>query len=101
VKQITAEQFEQEVIEHTGKVLLKASASWCAPCKAIKLVLAKLADEIGDAVKMVEFDIDNANDLAKELGIYAVPTLILFEDGMETKTHRGIIDLEGLRKLIQ
>ncbi len=59
--------------------ILKFSASWCGPCKALGTTL--LNEDIGAPVESV--DIDENSALAAQFGIRTVPTMIYTRDGAE------------------
>jgi thioredoxin 1 len=78
------------VIEGTGKSAStipwppvdKGSATWCAQCKAISSEVDKLAEEYaGKGVSFYQFDVDDNEDIAQELGIRQMPTFSIFKDG--------------------
>ena len=68
--------------------LLKFSASWCQPCKALSSVL-KTIDL--SSFELVEIDVDKQPEIAKAHQVRAVPTLILIgeETNMENKRCTG------------
>jgi thioredoxin 1 len=99
MKEITAANFETEVLDSAVPVIVDYSASWCSPCRALQPILEKLAAETPD-IKIVKIDIDNSHELATEYGIRTVPTLILFKDGVEAKTLRGLVSRDDILKMI-
>ena len=68
------------------KEVLKFSASWCQPCKALATMLYD--HPYKDIVKDV--DIDKDMELAIQYGVRSVPTMIMLEDGKEIKRKNGL-----------
>lgn len=62
-------------------VLVDLWAVWCAPCRQVSPVLARLAHERAGQVKLVKVDIDNAPRLSERFDVQAVPTLLLIRGG--------------------
>lgn len=80
-----------------NKVLLKASASWCQPCKNLQNVIDSTELNV-DEIQMI--DIDENPDFAYEYGIRGIPTLILYEDGSEVRRTSGALTKEQLIQFI-
>ena len=80
MKTIDEQEFRNLI--NSGTTVVQFSASWCSPCK----MLTKLVDDNEDKFNnpIVKVDIDQAQALAKSLGIRSVPTLIRFEEKQET-----------------
>ena len=68
------------------KKLTVYSASWCGPCKMLKPTLENLKSE-GYAIDII--DIDENQFEAQAQNITSVPTLILYEDGVEVARGSG------------
>ena len=66
--------------------VLRFTASWCQPCKA----LAKQIEELGLAGDVTVVDIDEKPELAQQFGVRGVPTLVALEDGKEVKRIVGV-----------
>lgn len=67
-----------EELSLNDKLLVKFSAPWCGPCRQLQPIIDSLTD-----LNIAEVNIDEAQDLAAELNIKSVPTMILFENSKE------------------
>jgi thioredoxin 1 len=78
---LTSENFQQEVLDHDGYVLVDFWFEACPPCRRMKPVIAHLSLDYQDRVKVGKVDIDEHVDLPMRYGLQAFPTLLLFRDG--------------------
>jgi thioredoxin 1 len=62
-------------------VLVEFTADWCPPCKMIAPVLAQIAGDEGERLKVVAIDADTNPETMRRYGVMGMPTLILFVDG--------------------
>jgi thioredoxin 1 len=58
------------------------SASWCGPCKTFKPKFQSISEKNEDVI-FAYCDIEETNDLATELEIQSVPTVVSFFNGIE------------------
>jgi len=74
--------YQSEIIsaDPNTLVVLDCFATWCGPCKVIAPKVVKFSDEYPQA-KFFKVDVDEASDVAQELGIRAMPTFLLFKNG--------------------
>jgi len=78
---VGAENFQKEVIDWPGTVLVDFWAPWCGPCKALAPILEELASSRAGSLKIVKVNTDENAELASQFGIFSIPTLILFHRG--------------------
>ena len=68
------------------KKIIRFTASWCQPCKA----LATILDNVNSSYPIEVVDIDDRPDVAIEFGIRSIPTLVMIEDGTVLKRMNGV-----------
>lgn len=90
-----AADFQPEVLDAKGKVLVDFWASWCGPCMMMAPVLEQLDKKYPD-LKVVKVNVDAAQEPAVQFGIDSIPAFLLFEDGKVTKKTVGAMPLEAL-----
>lgn len=88
VLKITAQNFEQEVLQSDKPVLVDFYADWCGPCKMMAPVIEEIA-EGADDIKVGKLNIDNEMEIAQKYGVMSIPTLIVFKNGEEVKRDLG------------
>ena len=60
------------------------SASWCAPCKSLKIVMDKLSEEYKDRATFYRGDVEEgAINFASSIGVKGVPTTTIMKKGVE------------------
>ena len=77
-------------IDKTGLVVIEFSATWCGRCQRMKPVVEALIADAKNPAKVYEIDIDANQEIAEEQDVHAVPTFILFKDGVELERHSGV-----------
>ena len=101
VKHFNKENFNDEVTNYEGKVLVDFWASWCGPCKMMIPVVDEIAKETQGNVKIGKINVDDEAELAVQYGIMSIPTFILFENGKPTQKLVGIQEKETIKKLLK
>jgi thioredoxin 1 len=89
VAEVTDTNFQAEVIESQVPVLVDFWAPWCGPCRMVAPVVEEIAQERGEALKVVKMNIDENQDTAMQFNVLSIPTLMLFRDGQVAKTVIG------------
>lgn len=88
MEQLTSLNFKDKI--SNGYILVDFYATWCGPCKMMHSVLEEVSTERSN-VKIMQIDVDKAEDVAKEYGVMSIPTLILFKNGVEVAKKIGFI----------
>ena len=96
---LTRDNFEKEVLENKGTVLVDFWAPWCMPCRMLSPVVDAVGEEVADA-KVAKINVDEQESLAARFGVMNIPTLIVFKDGKEVNRSVGVIPKENILKLL-
>ena len=99
VLHIGKENFESEVLNSKGVVLVDFWAAWCGPCKMIAPILDEVAEEMPDA-KITKVNVDEEQELAAKYGIRSIPTLIVFKDGEKVEQMVGVLPKGSIKAKI-
>src|ERR1700712_5449919 len=90
VKEITDQNFEEEVLKSTEPVLVDFWAEWCMPCRMLAPTIEKIAADYVGKVKVGKVDTDANRDISIKYSISAIPTVILFKDGQVAQKFVGV-----------
>ena len=90
-----------EIIKSEKLVLVDFSAEWCAPCKALAPILKEVKQALGDKVKIIKIDVDNNPVIAQNLQISGVPTIIIYQDGVQKFRQSGVVPASQLMQLLR
>ena len=100
MRYINTGEFDSEVLNQRGVVIVDFYATWYGPCKMLTPVLESIDNEM-ENIKVVKVDIDESRRLAMNYGIQSVPTIKIFKDGREVVTRVGFQPKETLENIIQ
>jgi thioredoxin 1 len=101
VSEVTDTNFQAEVLESEVPVLVDFWAPWCGPCRQVGPVVEEIANEKGEALKVVKLNTDENQQTAISYNVLSIPTLIVFKNGAEAKRVIGAYPKKRLEAEIE
>lgn len=95
---LTKADFDEKT--KTGVVMVDFWAEWCGPCKMSGPVLEQMSDEYAGKVVIAKVDVDKETDLAARFGVMSIPTVVLFNNGVEAGRQVGFAGRQGYVNLL-
>ena len=77
---VTDAEFQSEVLEAEGPVLVDFWAPWCGPCRVVHPILEEI-DAERDDLKILSLNTDENQQTTARYEVLSIPTLILFKNG--------------------
>ena len=98
IPMIPEEQFESTIKK--GVVLVDFYADWCGPCKMITPHLEAVAKEVEGKASIIKIDVDKSQRVASTYQVTSIPTLILFNNGVEVDRIVGVRNAKDIKDFI-
>ncbi len=96
---LTDESFQAK-IDAGGIVFVDFWATWCGPCRMFAPIYEKVAAKHPD-VTFAKVDTDENPNVAGQWQISAIPTLMIFRDGIPLFANPGVVPEAGLEDLLK
>jgi putative thioredoxin len=103
IKDSSLETFAADVLEASREVpvIVDFWAPWCGPCKQLGPALEKAVTEAKGAVRLVKVNIDENQEIARQLRIQSIPTVYAFKNGQPVDGFMGAIPESQIRAFVQ
>ena len=88
-----------EVREREGISLIDFYADWCGPCRMVMPIVEEIASERDDLL-VAKVNVDENPDLAREFGVFSIPTLVVIKDGKIVSKSSGAKSKEKILEMI-
>lgn len=89
----------EQVLTDNEIVLLDFWAEWCNPCRQFGPIFEKISDAHPE-IAFGKIDTEANQQLAAAAGISAIPTLMIFREGIPVFTHSGLLPEAALEDLV-
>jgi|SRR5437763_11116931 len=96
---LTTDKFK-DTIEKAGIVFVDWWAEWCGPCRAFAPIYEKVSEDNPD-VTFAKIDTEKEQQLAAAFAIRAIPTLMIFRDGVPLFAQPGALPQSDLEELVR
>lgn len=102
VTDVTEDDFDHAVLTRSREVpvLVDFWAEWCAPCRTLMPLLARLAEEYQGRFFLAKVNSDEQQRLSGRFGIRGLPTVKLFKNGAEVAQFVGAQPERTIRELL-
>lgn len=100
VTNINEKQYEQEVLNSQGLVLVDFYSETCGPCKRLAPILEELSEDFNGKLKIMKINANENSLLSFKMGIMSVPTLVFYKDGNMVDSHIGLLPKDQLERII-
>ena len=96
IKNLSLDNFDNEISSSNIPVLVDFWAEWCGPCKMLGPILEEISKDLKNKIQIVKVNLDENQDLAMKYSIRIIPTLLLFKDGQLIDTKIGLLPKSDL-----
>ncbi|MEM9377246.1 MAG: thioredoxin, partial [Pseudomonadota bacterium] len=102
VKDSDTAGFARDVIEasQTTPVIVDFWAPWCGPCKTLGPIIEKATLQARGKVKLVKVNVDENQQLAAQLRIQSLPTVLAFVGGQPVDGFTGALGESQVKAFI-
>ena len=103
VEKMNAEQLEVAMADRSTPLVIDFYATWCGPCVLMSAELEKVKEQLGEAVRCIKVDTDEETELATQLGIEGLPTIVFVSKDAASPALRteGMIPAETVVSIIE
>jgi thioredoxin 1 len=101
IQEVNEINFKNVVLESDIPVLVDCWAPWCMPCRVQQPILETVADELQGKALITSLNIEENREAAYRLNIHSIPTLVIFNDGEETRRLFGLQKADSLTRALE
>ena len=99
--ELTDKNFDEIIGKSDKPVMVDFWAAWCGPCRTLAPIVEELSEEFKDTAIVAKVDVDANQEVAANLGIRNIPTIIFFKDGKIVDKKVGVIPKAELAEILK
>ena len=100
VTNVSASNFDTEVLKASEPVLVDFWAPWCGPCLRVSTELEAVSGELEGHVKFVKVNVDTNSALADQFDVRGIPNMVLFKNGKPVDRIIGMASRQVISSII-
>lgn len=93
--------FQERVGAAARPVVVEVWAPWCGPCRSMAPALERVSQAYAGRVDLLKLNADEDPQAVRALGVFGVPTLLVFRQGREIARRTGALPADGLAALFE
>jgi len=98
---LTADNFEDEVVNSDVPVVVDLWGPHCGPCKALSPILDKLAAEYDGKVKVAKVNVQEERELAQAFNVQSIPMVVAMRGRDVQEVSMGFRGEKPLREMFE
>ena len=92
--------FQSEVLDQAGVVVVDFWAPWCAPCRALSPVIEAVANTYDGRVRFAKLNTEDNAYIPTLYQVRSIPTVAVFKGGKMVDGVVGLVNADFLGKLV-
>ncbi len=90
----------ETIINSDTPVLIDFHGTWCGPCQMLGPVLVQVKESLGERISIIKIDVDKNQAIAAQHQVRGVPTMMLYQNGVQLWRQSGVLSKEEIIKII-
>ena len=91
---INDSNFDKVTMRSKVPVLIDFYADWCGPCRTLSAIMEKVAAKYNEQIIFCKMNVDDSPRTPDRYKINAIPTVIIFKDGLAAEKIVGLHDAD-------
>ncbi len=100
-KETTDNNFQKDVLDAKGLVLIDFWAPWCGPCRQLSPIVDELAKDMEGKLEVFKCNVDDNPEVPSKFAVRGIPTLMIFKDGKLLDSKVGSLPKSSLYEWVK